>query len=107
MDPNSNTLKSAATEDGQHFPQLSDAQWQRIADALRLTSRERDVVAALLRGGQDKEIAHTLNLSSHTVHSHLDRIYRKVGVTTRCELILRVFAEHTTKPGKVDGNRLV
>lgn len=94
MDRTNHLSRTVVAENGPAFPCLSDAQWQRIADVLKLTPREKDVVAVLLRGGQDKEIANSLGLSSHTVHSHLDRIYRKVGVTTRCELILRVFSEY-------------
>jgi DNA-binding CsgD family transcriptional regulator len=59
------------------------------ADGLRLlTKREEDVVRLLAEGLQNREIAHELNLSEHTVKNYLFHIFDKLGVSSRVELIL-------------------
>jgi PAS domain S-box-containing protein len=48
-----------------------------------LTPREREVLAQICRGLDDKSIARTLNVSSNTVRNHVARIYAKIGVNRR------------------------
>ena len=55
-----------------------------------LSRREEDVVALLVEGLQNREIAQTLNLSEHTVKNYLFRIYDKLGISSRTELLLYV-----------------
>ncbi|WP_322031234.1 helix-turn-helix transcriptional regulator [Paraburkholderia sp. J76] len=52
----------------------------------RLTRRERDVVALVVEGLLDKEIAERLGISYTTVRTHLDRSFQKLGVTNRSRL---------------------
>ncbi|GGR89980.1 hypothetical protein GCM10010252_31090 [Streptomyces aureoverticillatus] len=52
-----------------------------------ITPRERTVVQWALDGAPVKQIARHLQLSSHTVYDHFRAIYRKVGVSSRDELI--------------------
>ena len=54
-----------------------------------LTCREREILGCLCRGIPDKEIARTLDISAWTVHTHLKRIYEKLGVHSRAKAILR------------------
>jgi len=42
-----------------------------------------------VRGLQNREIAQRLFMSPKTVEAHLTRIYRKLGVRTRVELVHR------------------
>ena len=56
----------------------------------RLTPRERDLVAAILDGCSNKEIAARYNLSVQTVKNRLATLYAKFGVTTRLELAVRM-----------------
>jgi DNA-binding CsgD family transcriptional regulator len=51
-----------------------------------ITSRERDIVSAVLAGKQNKDIAQSLYISVKTVESHLGSIYRKTGTANRLEL---------------------
>jgi DNA-binding NarL/FixJ family response regulator len=54
-----------------------------------LTKREEDVVRLLLTDGlQNREIANELNLSEHTIKNYLFRIFEKLGISSRIELIL-------------------
>jgi DNA-binding CsgD family transcriptional regulator len=51
-----------------------------------LTAREREVALLAANGLTSKDIAARLYLSKRTVDTHLDRIYRKLGVSGRDEL---------------------
>ena len=48
-----------------------------------LTHREREVLALICRGLDDKSIARTLDVSANTVRNHVARIYSKIGVNRR------------------------
>jgi len=48
-----------------------------------LTPRERDVLALICRGYDDKTIARSLNVAGNTVRNHVARIYAKIGVNRR------------------------
>lgn len=69
-----------------------------IIDAYSLTPRERDVVAALASGAITSEIADRLFLSPHTVRDHIKTVFEKVGVSSRAELVAKLFAEHYSGP---------
>lgn len=58
-----------------------------VAEAHQLSPREGEVLCYLARGRSAKRIADDLVVSEHTVKSHVYRIYKKVGVHTRQELI--------------------
>ncbi len=53
-----------------------------------LTARERDIVAGVLTGKQNKEIARGLAITERTVKAHLTKVFRKFGVGSRVELVL-------------------
>lgn len=53
-----------------------------------LTRREQEIVPLLAEGLTNKEIAGKLDVSEHTVKNHLFRIYEKLGISSRVELIL-------------------
>jgi DNA-binding NarL/FixJ family response regulator len=54
-----------------------------------LTPREADVLELLRTGRSNAEIAATLHVGVETVRTHARRIYRKLGVRTRRELVAR------------------
>jgi DNA-binding NarL/FixJ family response regulator len=54
-----------------------------------LTARERDVVQGLVDGLGDKQVAARLGLSPETVRSYVKRIYKKLHVGSRTELVSR------------------
>jgi len=55
-----------------------------------LTPRERDVVALLMAGSSTREIASDTGLTVGTVHTYLKRIYPKLGVRSRVELVAKM-----------------
>jgi DNA-binding NarL/FixJ family response regulator len=55
-----------------------------------LTPREREVVKLLVMGCSTRQIAQRTNLTVATVHTYLKRIYPKLGVHSRVELVARM-----------------
>jgi DNA-binding NarL/FixJ family response regulator len=53
-----------------------------------LTPREQQVVALVADGLSNRGVAAELGLSEHTVKKYLFRIFDKIGVSTRVELVL-------------------
>jgi two-component system, NarL family, nitrate/nitrite response regulator NarL len=63
-----------------------------------LTPRELEIVAAVVAGYSNKEIAEHFKISEDTVKHHLSNIFDKLGVSTRLELAL--FAVNQSLPLK-------
>jgi len=55
-----------------------------------LSAREHEVANHLLKGQTNKEIARDLQITEGTVKIHLNRIYNKLGVKGRFELVVRM-----------------
>jgi DNA-binding CsgD family transcriptional regulator len=53
-----------------------------------LSPREEDVVRCVAAGLRNAEVAQALSISEETVKTHLNRIFRKLGVRDRVELVL-------------------
>jgi len=53
-----------------------------------LTQREREVVCMAAEGMNNSEIAVRMGVSEHTVRNYIFRIFEKVGVSNRVELVL-------------------
>ena len=56
-----------------------------------LTRREEDVVRLVADGIKNREIAERLKVSEHSIRNYLYRIFDKLGVSSRVELILYAF----------------
>ena len=54
------------------------------------TARERQIVAHVLDGMTNRQIASELGISEETVKRHLRNLYGKLGVSSRMELALRL-----------------
>jgi len=53
-----------------------------------LTKREGQIVHMVAEGLPNPEISSKLSVSEHTVKNHLFRIYEKLGISNRVELVL-------------------
>jgi len=51
-----------------------------------LSEREQEVVRAIVFGARTAEAARRLGITARTVRTHLDNIYRKLGIHSRREL---------------------
>jgi DNA-binding NarL/FixJ family response regulator len=60
-------------------------------DRCKLSPRETEIVSLLTDGLTNRDIARTLRLSENTVRNHLVRIFEKLGVSSRTELVLHSF----------------
>jgi DNA-binding NarL/FixJ family response regulator len=63
-----------------------------------LSNREQDVVTGVVDGLSNREIAHRLKLTEHTVKNYLFRIFDKLGVSSRVEVVLYAFGVVSTVP---------
>jgi DNA-binding NarL/FixJ family response regulator len=73
---------------------LRDTEPMRLLDSRGeaiLSKREQEVVTCVAEGLSNREIASRLNLTEHTVKNYLFRIFDKLGVSSRVEVVLYVF----------------
>jgi DNA-binding CsgD family transcriptional regulator len=71
-------------------PLEDDVAYLRVSLAASLTKAQQRVLALLLKGMQEKEIARRLNNSRNTVHHHVQAIYETHGVHSRSELLAKI-----------------
>jgi DNA-binding NarL/FixJ family response regulator len=64
----------------------TDAVGARVVD--RLTARELKIVALIVQGYKNKEIATTLGTTEQVIKNYLRNVYDKIGVSDRLELAL-------------------
>jgi DNA-binding CsgD family transcriptional regulator len=73
---------------------LSGEAWQRVAFSLNLTERELQIAQCVFDQYKETVIARKLGIAVPTVHTHLQRLYGKLAIHGRVELVIRIFAEH-------------
>jgi len=74
---------------------LREAPTMRMVDSRGdeiLSKREHDVVQCVAEGLSNREIAKRLKLTEHTVKNYLFRIFDKLGVSSRVEVVLYAFS---------------
>ncbi len=97
---------------GQRFVQLANVTTMQAADSVgarvrdRLTPKEMQIVALIVQGCKNKEIALQLSTKEQVIKNYLRGIYDKTGVSDRLELALftihhRVLAEAAAKAGNL------
>lgn len=101
-------MKSTAIHDGRHLhgswfnpPQSraggaalwSEQAWKAVAGSLGLSGREVEIIRGVFDDQTEMVIASNLGISPHTVHTHLERLHHKLGVATRTQMAIRLFAE--------------
>jgi len=58
---------------------------------LRLSRREGQIVQCIFSDAKESTIARRLKMSPHTLRTHVERLYRKLRVTNRMELVIRLY----------------
>ena len=75
---------------GTLFSQIAHAAVQRgkesAMEAVRMTPREREVIALIAAGESNKEIASTLGVATHTVKSHVRNVMDKLALHSRLQI---------------------
>jgi FixJ family two-component response regulator len=79
-------IKSAEERDKtqRHITARRNAALERVA---KLTRREREVLALMVAGVQNKNIGHKLGIHLSTVKVHRGRVHQKMKVRTLAELV--------------------
>ena len=65
---------------------LQGGNMNKLISAVKMTSREQDVIVHIAAGKSNKEIASELNIAVYTVKSHVHNILEKLALHTRLEL---------------------
>ncbi len=60
----------------------------------QLSHAEIAVLQLLMKGLIRRQIAEQLNLSVHTVNTHIENVYKKLGVHSEIAAIAKLFSEH-------------
>ena len=68
--------------------------WKVIANSLSISNRELQIIQGIFDDRKELAIADELKISMHTVHTHLERLYRKLGVSSRVALVLYILSEY-------------
>jgi DNA-binding CsgD family transcriptional regulator len=66
-------------------------------DEYNLTARERELTDELIQGKKIRDIADALFICEDTVKKHTNHIYKKTGVKSKAELILKINSAKTEK----------
>src|SRR5436305_15187040 len=69
---------------------LNQQAWQAVARRLRLSPRELEISQLIFHDCKELAIADGLGMSPLTVRTHMERLYRKLGVKSRVKLVLRI-----------------
>jgi DNA-binding CsgD family transcriptional regulator len=77
---------------------LVDLQWRQEADAVRLSSRERECLLWLSKGLRNDRIAERLGISNHTVELHLANARRKLQAATREQALAQAVIRGLVEP---------
>jgi DNA-binding CsgD family transcriptional regulator len=87
--------------------------WVGIAEMLRLSSRQVEVVRCVLAGQSDDEIASALSLERATIRTHMERLHERLHARNRIQLATRIllayrdwYSEASPPPGCPLQNRL-
>jgi len=74
-----------------------------------LTPRERDIVRLVAEGMRNQEISVALNLGEHTVRNYVFRVFEKLGLSSRVELVLYALSreDFRDQPSHDSGGRSV
>jgi two-component system nitrate/nitrite response regulator NarL len=56
-------------------------------EVVALSKREKEILQKVAYGATTREVAHDLGISPHTVKTHLERIFEKLGANDRAQAV--------------------
>ena len=80
----------------ERLAQAPDTKLVDSRGAMLLSRREQDVISCLAAGFTNRAIAQELRLSEHTVKNYLFRIFNKLGVSSRVEVVIYAASQRWT-----------
>jgi DNA-binding NarL/FixJ family response regulator len=66
---------------------IEEIQYVETPRETPLSKRESQILQKVAYGSTTKEVAHDLNISPHTVKTHLERIFEKLGANDRAQAV--------------------
>jgi DNA-binding NarL/FixJ family response regulator len=75
-------------------PEFTECEWRTIAERLSLSPREVEIAHGVILNLKESAIAGKTGMRRSTVKTHLRRMYRKLNVQSRSDLVLRVCQAH-------------
>ncbi len=97
------TRKQAGSPGSAVFP---DQIWKELIGRLGLSCREGEIARGVFEDRTDSAIAAELGISPHTVHTHFERLHRKLGVGDRVQLVLCITQEFVRLMAASDASEL-
>jgi DNA-binding CsgD family transcriptional regulator len=79
--------------------------WSRLRHSLKLSARELQIVQGIFEDQKQESIAFALGISPHSVNTYMQRIYAKLRIGSRPQLIVRVMSEYLASvagPGQTE-----
>ena len=77
----------------------------QVLIAVRMTNREREIVALIAEGLSNKDIAQRLDIATYTVKSHVHNILEKLALHTRLEIAAHAYKSGRVEAGSAAGSR--
>lgn len=74
----------------------------RLLDNIDLTEREREITTLVCQGLNTQEISSLLFISPQTVYQHIKKIFKKLGISSRPELIAKISGTRPAKQTIID-----
>ena len=90
-EPNVNGHQEARCHD--ECSLFSDQAWTALRDSLKLSAREVEITRYIFADCKEKIIAEELKLSPHTVRTYCERLYRKLNVNSRVEMVVSIIVK--------------
>ena len=88
-------MSEAAKGQGTTLSSAIESRLGTFADRHALSPREIEVLSLLVRGVHPKAMGSEIGCRYASVRTYLGRMYRKLGCSGACELVLRFF-EHAS-----------
>lgn len=78
-------------------PLVTDAEGRVL-----LSKRENEIASRVAKGMKNREIAELLGVSEQTVKNHLFRVFERLGISSRAELILYFYGQRPRLDERAD-----
>ena len=104
-------VRQTGAEEGAEECVIPSDAWKSLGELLQVSPRELEIIQLVFADEKDGNIAGTLGISRHTVDTYFRRVYAKLRVSSRPQLILRVVGaylnqdDRDTMPLRTDWRR--